>query len=131
VTAGITREIAHNKRMAGRPRAVTPELLAEGRRMLASGMTILVMCDRLGVHHRSWYRAANPNPPRQSKRPRRKKRQGLTRAVVKAILRLRSQGLTLAAIAERLGIHLNTVHKHAQRARRLTPPPSLGPSRAP
>lgn len=111
--APFTRDMAHNKRMAGRPRAVTHELLEEGLRMLAEGMTVLVMCERLGVHHRSWYRAVRP-----TSKPRvRRHKQALSRRVLRTMARLRREGLTLAAIAERLGLHLNTVHKHL-RARR-------------
>jgi gp16 family phage-associated protein len=117
----LTRDLAHNKRMAGRPRAVTRELLEEGLRMLAAGMTVLTMCERLGVHHRSWYRAVQP----RSKPRVRRHKQALSREVLRTMRRLRRQGLTLAAIAERLGLHTNTVHKHlrgARRARRGTPP---------
>lgn len=110
----FTRGLAHNKRMAGRPRAVTAELLAEGLKMLAEGLPVLVMCERLGVHHRSWYRAVGP---RSTTRARRHK-QALPRRVVRQMARLRRQGLTLAAIAERLGLHLNTVHKHLRGQRR-------------
>lgn len=83
--------------------------------MLAEGLPVLVMCERLGVHHRSWYRAVGP---RSTTRARRRHKQALPRRVVRQMSRLRRQGLTLAAIAERLGLHLNTVHKHLRGQRR-------------
>lgn len=113
--AEITRRIADNTRTArvGRPRAVTQELLLIGLDMLAQGASVRAMCDRLGVHQRSWYRAVRPTTPPRARRHK----QALSRRVLRTMVRLRREGLTLAAIAERLGLHLNTVHKHL-RARR-------------
>lgn len=112
----------------GRPRAVSPELETEGWRLLREeGLTVDAMVERLGVAKESWYRATRPPAERAARR--RRDRRALPSSKVRAITRLRSQGLTLAAIAERLGVHLNTVHKHLRRAqatrrRGAQPPPA-------
>lgn len=97
----------------GRPRAVDAALIAEGRRLLAQGLGVREMCERLGVGVTSWYRAVKPSVAR-SPRVRRNK-QALPRDVVRRLRMLRGQGLTLRAIAERLGLHVNTLHKYYAR----------------
>ena len=108
--AELPRGMAHIKRMTGRPRAVTRELLEAGRKLLDEGETVLRMCERLGVHHRSWYRATRPAGTAPARKRRNK--QALPKVMVERIRALRQQGLTLRAIAERLGIHINTLHKY-------------------
>lgn len=94
----------------GRPRAVDATLIAEGRQLLAQGLGVRDMCERLGVGVTSWYRAVRPAVA-SSPRTRRNK-QALPKAVVRRLKALRRQGLTLKAIAERLGLHINTLHKY-------------------
>lgn len=113
--AEFTRLLADNKRTArpGPRRAVTPELMRAGLLLLAEGVPVREMCDRIGVHQRSWYRVVRPevaSAPRQKRN-----KQALPRVMVARIKALRGQGLTLRAIAERLGLHINTLHKYSGR----------------
>lgn len=112
--AEFTLILADNKPMLrpGRPRAVTPELFKRGLEMLAGGLSVRVMCDELGVEQRSWYRVFRPE--RSTPRTKRNK-QALPREVVRRLKTLRKQGLSMRAIAERLGVHLNTLHKYFAR----------------
>ena len=109
MSADFTRNLGNITVTArGRPRAVTAVLLEEGRKLLAQGLGVREMCDRLGVGVTSWYRAVGGKPEPRARR----NKQALPRHVLRTMARLRRNGLTLAAIAERLGLHLNTVHKH-------------------
>lgn len=112
--AEFTRLLADNKPMLrpGRPRALTPELMAAGLKLLAQGVAVRAMCERIGVDQRSWYRVVRPSRP-PAPRVRRNK-QSLPRAMVLRLRALRRQGLTLRAIAERLGLHVNTLHKYCR-----------------
>lgn len=109
--AEFTRQLADIKPMLrpGRPRALTPELALAGLELLAQGFKVREMCDRIGIEQRSWYRVVRP--ARSTPRVKRNK-QALPKAVVRRLKTLRRQGLTLKAIAERLGLHINTLHKY-------------------
>ena len=96
----------------GRPRAVDAALVAEGKRLLSEGLGVRALCERLGVGATSWYRALRPFSSKP--RPRRNK-QALPKATVRKLKTLRQQWLTLRAIAERLGLHVNTLHKYYAR----------------
>lgn len=103
----------------GRPSAVTPELEVEGLRLLKAGSTVSAMCAALGVDRSSWYRFVNRAA---GKKPRRRARHRRSNAISAAteqqMLKLDREGLTRVAIAERLGLHINTVVKYLLRAGR-------------
>ncbi len=103
----------------GRPSAVTPELEVEGKRLLQEGLSVTSMCDRLGVDRSSWYRFvrrdAGPSPKR---RARHRRSNAISADVERQMLKLDREGLTRVAIAERLGLHINTVVKYLLRAGR-------------
>lgn len=125
----FTRQIADIKPTLprGRPRAVTPELEREGWRLLREErLGVRAMCDRLGVDQRSWYRAVSRSGAPKPKQ--RRDRRSIGVAAVKRLKKLRAQGLTLKAVAERMGLHLNTVFKYLRMSRSQTktvptPPP--------
>ena len=125
----FTRDLADIKPTLprGRPRAVTPELEREGwRLLLQERLGVRAMCDRLGVDQRSWYRATSRSGEPKRKRHRRHRR-ALGAATIKKLRKLRQQGLTLRAVAERLGLHLNTVFKYLRAPPGARPPPPTPP----
>lgn len=111
VSDEFTRYLADNKPMLrrGRPRAMTLDLMKAGLQLLKDGLSVRAMCERIGVEQRSWYRVMRP--VHATPRARRNK-QALSRATVRRLKVLRKQSLTLKEIAERLGLHVNTLHKY-------------------
>jgi transposase len=88
--------------------------------MLRAGASVLEMCERLGIHHRSWYRYVHASDP-ASIRPktiRRRRANAISREVERRIMQLDAEGLTRVTIAERVGLHINTVVKYLLRAGR-------------
>lgn len=79
------------------------------------------MCEHIGVDKRSWYRWVRARPE-SGVRVRAYRRVTSTRRIpdriVRQMVRLERQGLTRSAIAQRLGLHLNTVVKHMLRVGR-------------
>ena len=102
----------------GRPSAVTPELAEEGKRLLRAGKTIAQVCSRLGVGKTSWYRYVHREgkvrPYTKTKRPANSISPRLERKMVS----MDKKGLARVVIAERLGLHINTVVKYLLRAGR-------------
>lgn len=120
VVASRFREAIGAPARVGRPSVVTPDLAEEGKRLLRGGATIRAMCEHLGIDQRSWYRfvhATNPSSVRP-KAVRRRRGNAISREVEKRIMRLESEGLTRVLIAERVGLHINTVVKYLLRAGR-------------
>lgn len=107
--------------LRGRRSAVTAELAAVAVRLLREGSTVAEMCRRIGVDKRSWYRWVRARPE-SGVRVRAYRRVTSTRRIpdriVRQMVRLERQGLTRSAIAQRLGLHLNTVVKHMLRVGR-------------
>ena len=106
----------------GRSSAVTPELAVEGLRLLKAGMTVTAMVDRIGVDKRSWYRwvhaqARGALKVRVYRRTPRHPR-SIRRELVRQMVTLDKQGLARTVIAQRLGLHINTVVKYPQQAAR-------------
>lgn len=102
---------------AGRPSSVTPELVLEAKRLLAEGYSVEAMCARVGVAKSSWYRWVHAQA-RHSLRPYRRTRRhprSIKPALVRQMVALDKQGLSRSAIAERLGLHINTVVKYLLR----------------
>jgi hypothetical protein len=101
----------------GRPSAVTPELAVEGLRLLKAGVTVAAMVDRIGVDKRSWYRwvhaQATPKVRTYQRTPRHPRSIGA--GLVRQMISLDRQGLARVVIAERLGLHINTVVKYLLR----------------
>lgn len=103
----------------GRPSSVTPELAREAKRLLSEGASVDAMCERIGVAKSSWYRWVHQQaagevavrPYRRSQRHPRSVRADLVRQMVA----LDKQGLARVLIAERLGLHINTVVKYLLR----------------
>lgn len=99
--------------------SVTPELVVEAKRLLSEGVSVAVMCERIGIAKSSWYRWVHQQARQQVKvRPYRRTRRhprSITRAVVRQMLVLDRQGLARTVIAERLGLHINTVVKYLLR----------------
>ncbi len=115
-SANFTRPMADNRPTLsrGRPRAVTPELEREGwKLLLEQRLSVRAMCERLGVDQRSWYRAVSRSGEPRREQKRRDKR-ALSAASVEKLKKLRAEGLTLRVIAERMGLHINTVFKYVR-----------------
>ncbi len=103
----------------GRPSAVTPELANAGMKMLRAGMTIDEMIKRLGVARRSWYRYVHRTAGEVRPYKARKRRaNSISAQVERQMLELDKKGLARVVIAERLGLHINTVVKYLLRAGR-------------
>lgn len=105
-------------RPVGRPPAVTPELGALGEAMLRQGSTIEEITSHLGVAKSSWYRYVRrvASPPRRAQRRRRAN--AISANLERQMVRLDESGLPRVTIAERLGLHINTVVKYLLRAGR-------------
>lgn len=103
----------------GPPSSVTPELAAEGLRLLKEGVTVASMVERIGVDKRSWYRWVHQQAREQVQvRPyRRTKRhpRSISNSLVRQMVALDKSGLARVVIAERLGLHINTVVKYLLR----------------
>lgn len=103
----------------GRPSAITPELAVEAERLLRMGVTIAELLKRLGVDRRSWYRYVHRSTGvRSTSKTRRRRSNAISREVEQTIMRLDAEGLTRVTIAERVGLHINTVVKYLLRAGR-------------
>jgi IS30 family transposase len=103
----------------GPPSAVTPELAEEGCRLLKEGLSVEVMCERIGVAKSSWYRwvhhkARGEVQVRQYTRKRRDPK-AIPASLERRMLALDKANLPRTIIAERLGLHLNTVVKYLLR----------------
>lgn len=103
----------------GRPSALTPELVVEARKLLLEGVSVVVMCERVGIAKSSWYRwvhaqVRGPLQVRPYQRTRRHPR-SIRTDLVKQMVQLDKQGLARVLIAERLGLHINTVVKYLLR----------------
>ena len=110
----------------GRPPAVTDALGAVGKALLKEGLTVRELCERLGVDRRSWYRYVHRDAEARARvrpyRARRRRANAISGALERQMLQLDRQGLPRVTIAERLGLHVNTVVKYLLRAgRRKTP----------
>lgn len=103
----------------GRPAAVTAELAEVGKGLLREGATVDQVCQRLGVDRRSWYRyvhreGGEVRPYKATKR----RANSISSALERQMVALDKKGLPRVAIAERLGLHINTVVKYLLRAGR-------------
>lgn len=88
--------------------------------MLREGATVAQVCERLGVDKRSWYRHVHRVSPGAVRKYRRNTRppRSISADVERRIVLLERSGLTHVAIAERVGVHVNTVAKYLRRAQR-------------
>jgi transposase len=101
----------------GRPSAITPELAEAGKALLQGGASVSEVCEQLGVARSSWYRYVHRDAVDlgvRQYRPRRRTN-AIRPAIEKQMRRLARQGLSRRAIAERLGLHPNTVTKYLVR----------------
>lgn len=103
----------------GRPSALTPELVVEAKRLLLEGVSVVVMCERVGIAKSSWYRWVHAQVrgtmkvrtyQRTPRHPR-----SIGNSLVRQMISLDRQGLARVVIAERLGLHINTVVKYLLR----------------
>lgn len=87
--------------------------------MLKAGVTVAAMVDRIGVDKRSWYRWVHAQVrgtmkvrtyQRTPRHPR-----SISSGLVRQMVALDKQGLARVLIAERLGLHINTVVKYLLR----------------
>lgn len=103
----------------GRPSAITTELAEAGKQMLKGGASVSEVCEQLGVARSSWYRYVHRDAVelQLQLRPavRRRRTNAIRPAIEKQMRRLDRQGLSRRAIAERLGLHPNTVTKYLVR----------------
>jgi transposase-like protein len=103
----------------GRPSAVTPELAEAGLRLLREGVTVAVMVERIGVDKRSWYRWVHQQARDQVQvrtyRRTQRHPHSIRADLVRQMVALDKQGLARVLIAERLGLHINTVVKYLLR----------------
>lgn len=102
----------------GRPPAVTPELGELGKQLLREGSSVAAVCERLGVDRRSWYRFVHREAQGVRTYRRRRRANAVSTRIERQMLRLDRQGLPRVVIAERLGLHINTVVKYLLRAGR-------------
>lgn len=103
----------------GRPAAVTPELGVEGKRLLREGMTVDQVCARLGVARTSWYRYVHrEGGVRPYKAAAKRRANSISAQLERQMVALDKQNLPRVVIAERLGLHINTVVKYLLRAGR-------------
>lgn len=107
----------------GRPPAVTPELGEEGKRLLREGATVTEVCERLGVDRRSWYRyVRRESMPVRAYRRKHRAPRSISRSLEEQIFALDDEGLPRVVIAQRVGLHINTVVKYLLRAGRRKQP---------
>jgi transposase len=101
----------------GRPSAITAELAEAGKQLLKGGASVSEVCEQLGVARSSWYRYVHRDAVELQLRPavRRRRTNAIRPAIEKQMRRLDRQGLSRRAIAERLGLHPNTVTKYLVR----------------
>lgn len=101
----------------GRPSAITAELAEAGKQLLKGGASVSEVCEQLGVARSSWYRYVHRDAVDLQLRPavRRRRTNAIRPAIEKQMRRLDRQGLSRRAIAERLGLHPNTVTKYLVR----------------
>lgn len=104
---------------AGRPSAVTPELAEVALQLLREGMGVEAMCERIGIAKSSWYRWVH-HQARGQVQVRRYERvprhpRSIRPDLVRQMLALDREGLPRVTIAERLGLHINTVVKYLLR----------------
>lgn len=87
--------------------------------MLKGGASVSEVCEQLGVARSSWYRYVHRDAVelQLQLRPavRRRRTNAIRPAIEKQMRRLDRQGLSRRAIAERLGLHPNTVTKYLVR----------------
>lgn len=101
----------------GPPSSVTPELVVEAKRLLAEGFSVAVMCERVGIAKSSWYRWVHTQTSLKVRSYRRSARhpRSIASGLVRQMISLDRQGLARVVIAERLGLHINTVVKYLLR----------------
>lgn len=101
----------------GRPSAVTTELAEAGLQLLREGATVGAMCSALGVARSSWYRYVHGQVTIGVRQYRRRPRRAnaISAATEKTMVKLDRQNLPRVVIAERLGLHVNTVVKYLLR----------------
>jgi DNA-binding CsgD family transcriptional regulator len=90
--------------------------------MLREGATIEEICQRLGVDQRSWYRYVHRMARPARVRRKRRRANAISAQLERSILELEAEGLPRVVIAERLGVHANTVSKYLLRAGRPAAP---------
>lgn len=113
------RELVGAPVRLGRPPAVTSALGHVGQALLREGLTVTEVCERLGVDRRSWYRYVHRESlPVRARVVSRRRANAISPALEKQMLVLERQGLARVTIAERLGLHVNTVTKYLRRRTR-------------
>jgi IS30 family transposase len=104
---------------SGRPSAVTPELAEVALQLLRDGASVEAMCERIGIAKSSWYRWVHHHAQgrvrvrRYVRVPRHPR--SIKAELVRQMVALDRQGLARVLIAERLGLHINTVVKYLLR----------------
>ncbi len=103
----------------GRPPSVTAELAEVGKRMLREGATVEHVCRHLGVDRRSWYRYVHRDGAEvRAYKATKRRANSISSSLERQMVALDKKGLPRVAIAERLGLHINTVVKYLLRAGR-------------
>lgn len=89
-----------------------------GKKLLRAGLTVTEVLTRLGVARASWYRYVHRDGEVRAYKANKRRANSISAQLERQMVALDKKGLARVVIAERLGLHINTVVKYLLRAGR-------------